>query len=174
MSLRASTLPTPKARTWWPASGPGGRSRRWRATRSSRTPTGSSTPRRTPWNTTSGTRRTWSSPSSRAGSLSCKPGAWEGAATGEVTLYPDQAEVLSRRGHDIILVRHETSPEDVSGLHASNGVLTARGGVVSHAAIVARGMGKAAVVGAESVEIDERRGGLHIGGGGGGCCGGGA
>ncbi len=86
-----------------------------------------------------------------------------GAATGEVTLHPEQAEVLSQRGHDIILVRHETSPEDVSGLHASNGVLTARGGVVSHAAIVARGMGKAAVVGAESVEIDERRGVLHIG-----------
>ncbi len=87
-----------------------------------------------------------------------------GAATGEVSLYPDQAEVLARRGHDIILVRHETSPEDVSGLHVSKGVLTARGGVVSHAAIVARGMGKAAVVGAESVEIDERRGVLHIGG----------
>jgi pyruvate,orthophosphate dikinase len=86
-----------------------------------------------------------------------------GAATGEVSLHPEQAEVLSQRGHDIILVRHETSPEDVSGLHASNGVLTARGGVVSHAAIVARGMGKAAVVGAESVEIDERRGVLHIG-----------
>src|SRR5215217_7786695 len=86
-----------------------------------------------------------------------------GAATGEITLHPEQAEVLSQRGHDIILVRHETSPEDVSGLHASNGVLTARGGVVSHAAIVARGMGKAAVVGAESVEIDERRGVLHIG-----------
>jgi pyruvate, orthophosphate dikinase len=86
-----------------------------------------------------------------------------GAATGEVTLHPEQAEVLSQRGHDIILVRHETSPEDVSGLHASNGVLTARGGVVSHAAIVARGMGKAAVVGAESVEIDERHGVLHIG-----------
>jgi len=86
-----------------------------------------------------------------------------GAATGEVSLYPDQAEVLARRGHDIILVRHETSPEDVSGLHVSRGVLTARGGVVSHAAIVARGMGKAAVVGAESVEIDERRGVLHIG-----------
>jgi pyruvate, orthophosphate dikinase len=86
-----------------------------------------------------------------------------GAATGEVSLYPEQAEVLSQRGHDIILVRHETSPEDVSGLHSSKGVLTARGGVVSHAAIVARGMGKAAVVGAESVEIDERRGVLHIG-----------
>src|SRR5215211_7016551 len=86
-----------------------------------------------------------------------------GAGTGEVSLYPEQAEVLSQRGHDIILVRHETSPEDVSGLHGSKGVLTARGGVVSHAAIVARGMGKAAVVGAESVEIDERRGVLHIG-----------
>src|SRR5215213_10242043 len=86
-----------------------------------------------------------------------------GAATGEITLHPEQAEVLSQRGHDIILVRHETSPEDVSGLHASNGVLTARGGVVSHAAIVARGMGKAAVVGAESVEIDDRHGVLHIG-----------
>src|SRR5215208_2907864 len=86
-----------------------------------------------------------------------------GAATGEVSIHPEQAEVLSQRGHDIVLVRHETSPEDVSGLHASKGVLTARGGVVSHAAIVARGMGKAAVVGAESVEIDERRGVLHIG-----------
>jgi pyruvate, orthophosphate dikinase len=86
-----------------------------------------------------------------------------GAATGEVSISSEQVEVLSKRGHDIILVRHETSPEDVNGLHNSLGVLTARGGVVSHAAIVARGMGKAAVVGAESVEIDEHRGVVHIG-----------
>jgi len=86
-----------------------------------------------------------------------------GAATGEVSISSEQVEVLSRRGHDIILVRHETSPEDVNGLHSALGVLTARGGVVSHAAIVARGMGKAAVVGAEGVDIDEQRGVLRIG-----------
>lgn len=87
-----------------------------------------------------------------------------GAATGEVSVSSEQAELLARRGHGIILVRHETSPDDVNGLHSSQGVLTARGGVVSHAAIVARGMGKAAVVGAEEVEVDEQRGVLHING----------
>ncbi|MBA3390276.1 MAG: pyruvate, phosphate dikinase, partial [Rubrobacter sp.] len=87
-----------------------------------------------------------------------------GAATGEISISSEQAEILSRRGHDIILARHETSPEDVNGLHSALGVLTARGGVVSHAAIVARGMGKAAVVGAESVDIDEHRGLVRIGG----------
>ncbi len=86
-----------------------------------------------------------------------------GAATGEISLSSEQAEVLARRGHDVILVRHETSPEDVNGLHGSLGILTARGGVVSHAAIVARGMGKAAVVGAESIEIDEQSGVVNVG-----------
>lgn len=89
--------------------------------------------------------------------------ASSGAAVGEIAIQSRQAETLARHGRSVILVRHETSPEDVSGLHGAQGVLTARGGVVSHAAIVARGMGKPAVVGAGDVEIDERSGVTVIG-----------
>ncbi len=89
--------------------------------------------------------------------------ASSGAAVGEIAIQSRQAETLARHGRSVILVRHETSPEDVSGLHGAQGVLTARGGVVSHAAIVARGMGKPAVVGAGDVEIDERSGVTIIG-----------
>ncbi|HUX86437.1 MAG TPA: pyruvate, phosphate dikinase, partial [Chloroflexota bacterium] len=78
-----------------------------------------------------------------------------GAASGKIAVSSDRAEELSRHGERIILVRPETSPEDVGGLHSSQGVLTARGGIVSHAAIVARGIGKAAVVGASEVGVDE-------------------
>ncbi len=77
-----------------------------------------------------------------------------GAAVGKVYFTADHAEAAAKRGEDVILVRHETSPEDVHGLVVSKGVLTAKGGLVSHAAVVARGWGKPAVVGAESVKIE--------------------
>ncbi|HFC04773.1 MAG TPA: pyruvate, phosphate dikinase, partial [Rhizobiales bacterium] len=77
-----------------------------------------------------------------------------GAACGEVVFSSEDAEHLKATGHDVILVRVETSPEDIHGMHASNGILTARGGMTSHAAVVARGMGKSCVSGAGDVVID--------------------
>ncbi len=80
-------------------------------------------------------------------------GASPGAAVGKVYFTADEAEVAFKKGEDVILVRSETSPEDVHGMMASKGILTARGGLVSHAAVVARGWGTPAVVGAEKVKI---------------------
>jgi len=77
-----------------------------------------------------------------------------GAACGEVVFNSDEAERLKATGHEVILVRIETSPEDIHGMHAANGILTARGGMTSHAAVVARGMGKCCVSGAGDVRID--------------------
>lgn len=77
-----------------------------------------------------------------------------GAACGEVVFSSDEAERLKGAGHEVILVRVETSPEDIHGMHAANGILTARGGMTSHAAVVARGMGKSCVSGAGDVQID--------------------
>ena len=79
-----------------------------------------------------------------------------GAAVGAVYFTADDAEAAAERGEKVILVRSETSPEDVHGMMASQGILTARGGLVSHAAVVARGWGTPAVVGADSVKISER------------------
>jgi pyruvate,orthophosphate dikinase len=79
-----------------------------------------------------------------------------GAAVGRVYFSADEAEAAAGRGEKVILVRSETSPEDVHGMMASQGILTARGGLVSHAAVVARGWGTPAVVGAESVKIAGR------------------
>jgi pyruvate, orthophosphate dikinase len=76
-----------------------------------------------------------------------------GAAVGRVYFTADDAAAASLRGEDVILVRSETSPEDVHGMMASRGILTSRGGLVSHAAVVARGWGTPAVVGAEAVRI---------------------
>src|ERR1700722_12435018 len=76
-----------------------------------------------------------------------------GAAVGAAVFDADRAEEAATRGERVILVRSETSPEDVHGMIAAQGILTARGGLVSHAAVVARGWGKPAVVGAESVKI---------------------
>ncbi len=76
-----------------------------------------------------------------------------GAAVGKVYFTADDAEAAAERGEKVILVRSETSPEDVHGMMASQGILTARGGLVSHAAVVARGWGTPAVVGAEAVKI---------------------
>ncbi len=77
-----------------------------------------------------------------------------GAAVGRVYFTADDAVAASGRGEKIVLVRNETSPEDVHGMHVAEGILTARGGLVSHAAVVARGWGIPAVVGAEAVKID--------------------
>jgi pyruvate,orthophosphate dikinase len=81
-----------------------------------------------------------------------------GAATGEVVFDADEAEALKKKGCDVILVRPETSPEDFHGIVAARAVLTARGGMTSHAAVVARGMGKTCVVGAKDLEVDPAAG----------------
>ena len=78
-----------------------------------------------------------------------------GAATGEVVFDADEAERLAELGRSVILVRDETSPEDIHGMHAARGIITARGGMTSHAAVVARGMGRPCVSGAGEVHIDE-------------------
>ena len=78
-----------------------------------------------------------------------------GAAVGRIYLSADRAEAAAKTGEDVILVRNETSPEDVHGMMLSRGVLTVRGGLVSHAAVVARGWGTPAIVGAEEVKIDD-------------------
>jgi pyruvate,orthophosphate dikinase len=77
-----------------------------------------------------------------------------GAASGEIVFSSDEAEALKGAGHKVILVRVETSPEDIHGMHAAEGILTTRGGMTSHAAVVARGMGKPCVSGAGTVRVD--------------------
>ena len=77
-----------------------------------------------------------------------------GAACGEIVFNSDEAESLKAAGKSVILVRVETSPEDIHGMHASAGILTTRGGMTSHAAVVARGMGKPCVSGAGSIRVD--------------------
>ena len=77
-----------------------------------------------------------------------------GAATGQVVFFADEAKEWAEEGKKVILVRIETSPEDIEGMNAAQGILTSRGGMTSHAAVVARGMGKCAVVGAGDIEID--------------------
>src|SRR5581483_11537821 len=77
-----------------------------------------------------------------------------GAAYGKAIFDPDRADQLGHAGEKVILVRPETSPDDVHGMIPARGVLTSRGGKTSHAAVVARGMGKPAVVGAEAIRID--------------------
>jgi pyruvate,orthophosphate dikinase len=79
-----------------------------------------------------------------------------GAAIGEAVFDADEAEALAKQGRAVILVRPETSPEDFHGIVAARAVLTARGGMTSHAAIVARGMGKTCVVGAKDIEVEPR------------------
>jgi pyruvate,orthophosphate dikinase len=77
-----------------------------------------------------------------------------GAACGEIVFSSDEAETLKAGGRKVILVRVETSPEDIHGMHAAEGILTTRGGMTSHAAVVARGMGKPCVSGAGSLRVD--------------------
>lgn len=80
-----------------------------------------------------------------------------GAASGEVVFSADEAEAAARGGEKVILVRVETSPEDIHGMSVAQGILTARGGMTSHAALVGRGMGKCCVVGCGDIEIDYAR-----------------
>jgi pyruvate,orthophosphate dikinase len=83
-----------------------------------------------------------------------------GAATGEIVFSSDEAEEAKAQGRKVILVRVETSPEDIHGMHAAEGILTTRGGMTSHAAVVARGMGKPCVSGAGSLRVDYKTGTL--------------
>jgi pyruvate,orthophosphate dikinase len=83
-----------------------------------------------------------------------------GAATGEIVFSSSDAEDLKTQGRKAILVRIETSPEDIHGMHAAEGILTTRGGMTSHAAVVARGMGKPCVSGAGSLRVDYKAGTL--------------
>ncbi|WP_234024835.1 pyruvate, phosphate dikinase [Tsuneonella amylolytica] len=87
-----------------------------------------------------------------------------GAASGRIVLDADTAETWAGRGEKVILVRVETSPEDIHGMHAAQGILTARGGMTSHAAVVARGMGRCCVSGASAVSIDLKARTLRIAG----------
>jgi pyruvate,orthophosphate dikinase len=87
-----------------------------------------------------------------------------GAASGEIVYDADEAEALKGQGREVILVRIETSPEDIHGMHAATGILTTRGGMTSHAAVVARGMGRPCVCGAGSLRIDYKTGTLTAGG----------
>jgi pyruvate,orthophosphate dikinase len=86
-----------------------------------------------------------------------------GAASGAIVLDADTAEARGKAGEDVILVRWETTPDDIHGLIHARGVLTAHGGMTSHAAVVARGMGKPCVAGCESLSIDEAAGIVRIG-----------
>ena len=86
-----------------------------------------------------------------------------GAATGEVVFFAEDAAKWNRDGRKVILVRIETSPEDLSGMNAAEGILTARGGMTSHAAVVARGMGKCCVSGAGELIIDYKARTIRIG-----------
>src|SRR5882757_6128051 len=90
-------------------------------------------------------------------------GASPGAATGEAAFTAEEAEKLAADHRDVILVRTETSPEDIHGMHAARGILTARGGMTSHAAVVARGMGRPCVSGAGMLKIDPVRGEMVAG-----------
>ncbi|HJQ60849.1 MAG TPA: pyruvate, phosphate dikinase, partial [Vineibacter sp.] len=85
-----------------------------------------------------------------------------GAASGKVVFTADAAEKAARDGEKVILVRRETSPEDIHGMHAAEGILTSTGGMTSHAAVVARGMGKPCVAGAGDCRIDVKAGTLTV------------
>ena len=87
-----------------------------------------------------------------------------GAASGEIVLDADSAEYIANQGRKVILLRVETSPEDIHGMHAAAGILTARGGMTSHAAVVARGMGRPCVSGAGELRIDVEAGRIFMGG----------
>ncbi len=91
-------------------------------------------------------------------------GAGPGAASGSIVLTPEDAVAQARRGKAVILVRPETSPEDVAGMAAARGILTATGGMTSHAAVVSRGMGKPCVVGCKELAIDLKAGTVSVNG----------
>ena len=87
-----------------------------------------------------------------------------GAATGQIVFSADDAAAFAADGKKVILVREETSPEDLAGMVAAEGILTARGGMTSHAAVVARGMGKCCVSGCKEITVDEAKKTLTVGG----------
>ena len=87
-----------------------------------------------------------------------------GAASGEIVFDADEAEAMKAQGREVILVRVETSPEDIHGMHAAAGILTTRGGMTSHAAVVARGMGRPCVCGAGALRIDAKAGTMTVAG----------
>ena len=87
-----------------------------------------------------------------------------GAASGQIVFFADEAEAWAKKGKAVILVRQETSPEDLRGMSVAKGILTARGGMTSHAAVVARGMGKCCVSGAGAVHVDMKARTMTIGG----------
>jgi pyruvate, orthophosphate dikinase len=93
-------------------------------------------------------------PKARPAAIAKGLAASPGAASGEIVFSADEAEALKQAGRKSILVRVETSPEDIHGMHAAEGILTTRGGMTSHAAVVARGMGKPCVSGAGAIRID--------------------
>jgi len=86
-----------------------------------------------------------------------------GAATGQIVFFADEAEEWAKQGKAVILVRQETSPEDLRGMSVAHGILTARGGMTSHAAVVARGMGKCCVSGAGAVHVDPKARTMTVG-----------
>jgi pyruvate,orthophosphate dikinase len=90
--------------------------------------------------------------------------AGPGGAVGRIVFTADDAEAWARRGEKVILVRNETSPEDVHGMHAAQAILTAKGGMTSHAALVARGWGKCCIVGCSALDIDLRNRELRVNG----------
>jgi pyruvate,orthophosphate dikinase len=93
-------------------------------------------------------------PSHKGQALATGLPASPGAASGQAVFDADRAEALGKQGAKVILVREETKPEDIHGFFASQGILTSRGGKTSHAAVVARGMGKPCVAGAEGIHVD--------------------
>lgn len=86
-----------------------------------------------------------------------------GAATGQIVFTADEAETLAGEGKKVILCRIETSPEDIHGMHAASGIVTSRGGMTSHAAVVARGMGRACVAGAGTIVMNMQAKTLAVG-----------
>ena len=87
-----------------------------------------------------------------------------GAASGIVVFTADDAERRANDGEKVMMVRIETSPEDIHGMHAAQGILTTRGGMTSHAAVVARGMGRPCVSGAGSIQVDYAAKTFSVGG----------
>src|SRR5262249_59538641 len=86
-----------------------------------------------------------------------------GGAGGEAVFTADEAEHAAGEGKDVIVARLETSPEDIHGMHAAKGILTVRGGMTSHAAVVARGMGRPCVTGAGTLKVDAEKGTMTAG-----------
>ncbi len=101
-------------------------------------------------------------PSARSSPPACRPRP--ARRSGEIVFSSEEAELLKSQGRKVILVRVETSPEDIHGMHAAEGILTTRGGMTSHAAVVARGMGKPCVSGAGSLRVDYRAQTMTAGG----------